>query len=132
MPLCDTLLYLTISYFPDFLYIFQNIEIILRHLAAYDEQTVIIGAADDTSFQHIVIRESEIMDSDSDRGILALGEDIVCRKESKAVGTDIIHGGRIFRIRIFELDGAGIVQIHTGVFMAVIDPGSGINDDLKA
>ena len=54
------------------------------------------------------------MDSDSDRGILALGEDIVCRQESKAVGTDIIHGGRIFRIRIFELDGAGIVQIHTG------------------
>ena len=41
------------------------------------------------------------MDSDSDRGILALGEDIVCRQESKAVGTDIIHGGRIFRIRIF-------------------------------
>ena len=71
------------------------------------------------------------MDSDSDRGILALGEDIVCRQESKAVGTDIIHGGRIFRIRIFELDGAGIVQIHTGVFTAVIDPGSGINDDFE-
>ena len=69
------------------------------------------------------------MDSDSDRGILALGEDIVCRQESKAVGTDIIHGGRIFRIRIFELDGAGIVQIHTGVFTAVIDPGSGNYDD---
>lgn len=98
-----TLLYLTISYFPDFLYIFQNIEIILRHLAAYDEQTVIIGAADDTSFQHIVIREGEIMNSDSDRGILALGENIVCRQESKAVGTDIIHGGRIFRIRILNL-----------------------------
>ena len=71
------------------------------------------------------------MDSDSDRGILALGEDIVCRQESKAVGTDIIHGGRIFRIRIFELDGAGIVQIHTGVFTAVIDPGTGIYDDFE-
>ena len=71
------------------------------------------------------------MDSDSDRGILALGEDIVCRQESKAVGTDIIHGGRIFRIGIFELDGAGIVQIHPGVFTAVIDPGSGIDDDLE-
>ena len=71
------------------------------------------------------------MDSDSDRGILALGEDIVCRQESKAVGTDIIHGSRVFRVGIFELNGAGIVQIHTGVFTAVINPGSGINDDFE-
>ena len=71
------------------------------------------------------------MDSDSDRGILALGEDIVCRQESKAVGTDIIHGGRIFRIRILNLMVQALFRSIRGYLRRLFDPGSGINDDFE-
>ena len=64
----DTIILLSVYAFlkklflKQFFYIFHNIVIILRHLAAYDVGTVIFRAADNAAFELIVCRKVKIMD----------------------------------------------------------------------
>ena len=69
-----------------FLHIIPDVEIIAGHLAAYDVESFVVGAADDAALDDVVLGQVEVVDFYGDNGTLVGGEIIVVGQESKAVG----------------------------------------------
>ena len=104
-------------------------EVVLRHLTADDVLTVVVGAADHMTFQNVVLREVKIVDPDGQGSSFVRCKIAVAGQKSKAVGTDVVqrafHGGAA----VLQGYRAGVFQIHTGIFPAIVDLRSGLDRD---
>lgn len=113
------------------LHIIPNKEIISRHLAADDVKPLIIRAADNTSFQYVVLWQIEVMNLHADIYVFVCCEIPVMCQERKAVCTQVIqlafHGCR----SIGKCDRAGIGDVQTRVFSPVVDLWTRLNLDCK-
>ncbi len=86
-----------------------DVEIVLRHLAAHDVQSVVVGAADNASFENIVVCECEVPDRDRDFLALALRKDIIRSQKCKTVRADVLHRCFVALVGMLELYRAGVV-----------------------
>ncbi len=91
-------------------------EIILGHLAAYDVEPLVIGAADDTALEDIVLGQVEVVDFHGDNSTLVGSKIIVVSQESKAVGAYVVQLALNDGSTVRKRNGAGIGNIQTRVF----------------
>lgn len=113
------------------LHIIPDKEIISRHLAADDVKPLIIRAADNTSFQYVMLRQVKVVNFHTDVDALMGSKVVVMCQECKAVCTQVIqlafHGCR----SIGKCDRAGIGDVQTRVFSPVVDLWTRLNLDCK-
>ena len=69
------------------LHIIPNKEIISRHLAADDVKPLIIRAADNTSFQYVMLRQIKVVNFHTDVNAFMRCKIIIMRQECEAICT---------------------------------------------
>ena len=109
------------------LHIISDKEIIFGHLAAYDVEPFVVGAADDAALQDIMLGQVEVVDFHGDNGTLVGGEIIVVGQESKAVGAYVVQFALDNGSTVRKRNGAGIGNIQTRVLAAIVNLGTGLN-----
>ena len=109
------------SFFELRFYKVLDIRIIFRHLAAYNVNAIIIGAADNVPFQCRMGRKGKILDHDRDISALAVSKDWLLGKECEAICTDVIQFCMIFLTGFLNGYDTMIGNVNSWVLPAVQD-----------
>lgn len=109
------------------LHIIPDKEIISRHLAADDVKPLIIRAADNTSFQYVMLRQIKVVNFHTDVDAFMGSKEVVMCQERKAVCTQVIQFNFDGCRSIGKCDRAGIGDVQTRVFPAAVNLRTGFN-----
>lgn len=109
------------SFFELRFYKVLDIRIIFRHLTSYNVNAIIIGAADNVSFQCRMGRKGKILDQDRDISALAVSKDRFLGKECETVCADIIQFCMILLTSFLNGYNTMIGNVNSWVLPAVQD-----------